>query len=477
MDIFTKFKSAIKIRPIKIDNEVFQLHYRVTTLMLAASGALVASKQHFGDPIECITKDDVPAKIMNNYCWVHSTFTVADACANLSHALTAHPCVDKSIDTTLAGVAGDVPEKDKVYHAYYQWVYFVLFFQAALFYAPHFFWKMYESRLMAQLTGEMKNPLKSIRGDSKDLKRTIKYLSNYRRFSMHNEYMYHFVIFEAANLVNIFLQIIMVNKFLHGAFNYYGWDLLTRALNDIEETDADPADRIFPKMTKCTFRRFGPSGDLNRYDALCILPLNILNEKIYLIMWFWFVILAIITTIWIIYRLCVLFKPRLRLWNLRRRANYTNTRHLRYVINKTPPGTWFLLSLMCDNMAPNTYSKLIADLHKSLHLDELARAAESQGARRKKASQLFDNDDDEEDQLEDDFSGASSDSVDSTLPELESEKVAGLETDKADAPMLTGSSDDPSRKPKSNNDNKKKPQDAGPSDKLAAPVLVPMKEL
>jgi len=80
MDVFNRFKSVIKIREVLIHDEVFQLHYRVTALLLLGCGALVASKQHFGDPIDCITRDDVPGKIMDTYCWIHSTFTLPSAC-------------------------------------------------------------------------------------------------------------------------------------------------------------------------------------------------------------------------------------------------------------------------------------------------------------------------------------------------------------------------------------------------------------
>ena len=31
-------------------------------------------------------------------------------------------------------------------------------------------------------------------------------------------------------------------------------------------------------MTKCTFNKFGPTGTLMRRDALCVLPVNIINE-------------------------------------------------------------------------------------------------------------------------------------------------------------------------------------------------------
>ena len=64
----------------------------------------------------------------------------------------------------------------------------------------------------------------------------------------------------------------------------------------------DPLDVVFPKVTKCTFHKFGPSGTIEKFDGLCVLPLNIINEKIYVFLWFWFIIVACITCIHFIYR-------------------------------------------------------------------------------------------------------------------------------------------------------------------------------
>ena len=47
-----------------------------------------------------------------------------------------------------------------------------------------------------------------------------------------------------------------------------------------------------PKVAKCTFERFGPTGTIEVFDGLCVLPINIINEKIYIFLWFWFVLLG-----------------------------------------------------------------------------------------------------------------------------------------------------------------------------------------
>lgn len=65
-------------------------------------------------------------------------------------------------------------------------------------------------------------------------------------------------------------------------------------------------------MTKCTFHKYGPSGTVTRHDGLCILALNIINEKIYVFLWFWFVAVAVFSAMAILYRMIVLMVPSLR---------------------------------------------------------------------------------------------------------------------------------------------------------------------
>ena len=64
-----------------------------------------------------------------------------------------------------------------------------------------------------------------------------------------------------------------------------GWDVLTVTAGNPEDR-ADPMNVVFPKVTKCTFHKYGPSGTITKHDGLCILALNIINEKIYVFLWF-----------------------------------------------------------------------------------------------------------------------------------------------------------------------------------------------
>ena len=93
----------------------------------------------------------------------------------------------------------------------------------------------------------------------------------------------------------------LLDRFFDGTFITFGIEVMSFADRD-QEDRIDPMVYIFPRMTKCTFHKFGPSGTVEKFDGLCVLPLNIINEKIYVFLWFWFIILTIVTGIQVIYR-------------------------------------------------------------------------------------------------------------------------------------------------------------------------------
>jgi hypothetical protein len=252
----------------------------------------------------------------------------------------------------------------RIYHKYYQWVYFVLFFQAAFFYAPHFFWKACESKLLRSLTDELRDPLN---GNKEKAVNVVQYLRRHK--DMHQKYYYYFALFELCNFFNVVGQIYVVDEFLGGTFTTYGLDVLE--YSQLEQEDrVDPMVKVFPRMTKCTFHRFGASGDVQTHDALCILPLNIINEKIYIIMWFWFVFLAAVTGLWLVFRALTFFKPGLRYRVLKRRADLADDQQLYLVVRNSSSGDWFLLSMMCKNMDARWFRFIIRRYSRWLSAEE-----------------------------------------------------------------------------------------------------------
>ncbi|XP_022919591.1 innexin inx2 [Onthophagus taurus] len=351
-DVFGSVKGLLKIDAVCIDNNIFRLHYKVTVVILVAFSLLVTSRQYIGDPIDCIV-DEIPLNIMDTYCWIYSTFTIP----NRLTGKVGH-------DMVQPGVVSHVDNKDDVkYHKYYQWVCFTLFFQAMLFYIPRYLWKTWEGGRIKMLVLDLNCPI--VNQDCKaDRKRLIvDYFST--NLHMQNFYAFRFFICEVLNFINVVGQIFFMDFFLDGEFSTYGSDVLKFTEMEPEERE-DPMARVFPKVTKCIFHKYGPSGSVQKFDGLCVLPLNIVNEKIYVFLWFWFVILSILSGISLIYRFAVVFGPKLRLYLLRARSRLTPQICIEAIGRKCQIGDWFILYQLGKNIDPLIYKEVLVDIAQRL---------------------------------------------------------------------------------------------------------------
>ena len=70
-----------------------------------------------------------------------------------------------------------------------------------------------------------------------------------------------------------------------------------------------PLELIFPKVTSCTHKDHGVSGSIQKFHAKCLLPLNVLNEKIFLVLWFWYAMLICLSILQLLIRLSLFALP------------------------------------------------------------------------------------------------------------------------------------------------------------------------
>jgi len=350
--LFGGLSSLIKLESVVIDNSVFRLHYKFTVALLLAFSAIVTSRQYIGDPIDCISRDDIPANLLDTFCWIHSTFSIVGAWNKTVGVEIPYPGVDKYS-------AGE----QRVYHKYYQWVCFVLFFQAMLFYVPRYLWKLTENNRVSSLVNDLNCPIMPEEKRKERRQLLVNYLTN--NLHLHGFYAFQYFICECLLLVNVIGQMYLMDAFLGGEFSKYGSQVIRFTEWD-EGLRFDPMIKVFPRLTKCTFHRYGSSGDVQKHDAMCILPINIINEKIYIFLWFWFYFLAIVTSFVIIYRGVLWFWPQTRVKVLRNRARLCCPEYLDIVLKNCKMGDWFLLDLLCKNMEAINYRDMIADLAKNL---------------------------------------------------------------------------------------------------------------
>lgn len=120
---------------------------------------------------------------------------------------------------------------------------------------------------------------------------------------------------------------------------------------------------MFPKVSKCTFLKYGPSGTTEILDAFCVLPINIINEKVFLFLWFWFIILAVLTAISCLVRIFTLTIPKFRLFLFKRQVGLgVSEKQVELIFRRCQVGDWFLLMLIGQNVTPWVYDEVLIDL-------------------------------------------------------------------------------------------------------------------
>jgi len=350
-DVFGSVKGLIKLDQICIDNNVFRLHYKASFIILVTCSLLVTSKQYIGDPIDCIV-EEVPQGVMDTYCWIHSTFSLPSLEGDIGFDIP-HPGIAPTGDNEVK------------FHKYYQWVCFTLFFQAVLFYIPRYLWKVWEAGKLKMLVQDLNMPIVDKETKERRIGVLLEYFDPEHRNS-HNFYAARFFFCELLNFINVIGQIFFVDFFLGGEFTTYGTDVV--GMTEMEsDKRIDPMSRVFPKMTKCTFHKFGASGTVQKFDGLCLLSLNIINEKIYVFLWFWFVFLAVVTAFHVIYRLISLLLPSARELLLRARARLVPEYKVQGICRRSRLGDWFILYQLGKNIDPIIFKEFIDKLHERMN--------------------------------------------------------------------------------------------------------------
>ena len=92
----------------------------------------------------------------------------------------------------------------------------------------------------------------------------VKVLANYfvKHLNTHNYWAFRMVICELLFFLNVVGNIFLMDLFLGGEFSTYGLEVATFVGEVDPQNRVDPMSRVFPRMTKCIFQKFGFSGTI-----------------------------------------------------------------------------------------------------------------------------------------------------------------------------------------------------------------------
>lgn len=121
--------------------------------------------------------------------------------------------------------------------------------------------------------------------------------------------------------------------------------------------------RTFPTQAKCLFVDFGPSGSSQELDALCFLPQNVVNEKIFVFIYIWFVGLFVVSAMNLVVNIVFWSCSMLRLYTLRYWSSRIDIRSEKNFFKRfSHIGYFFTFYLIHRNLSPVLFEDLIEEM-------------------------------------------------------------------------------------------------------------------
>ncbi|KAL5961552.1 Innexin unc-7 [Taenia solium] len=329
IDLFRSFQTNTNL---SVDDFADRLNL-FTVILLLLCTLLISMKQYVFNSISCYIPVQPSGSEFKNYladyCWVHGTIPLRP---------------DERMPST--------PEEWNLYDkyrriTYYQWVPFVLGLQCIIFYLPHLLWEMIcISRASGDVFTLIQAARKAASGGRSDRKKEVHRVAEFledmidtHRCSrrgrkaklvdkMYNScglcvvskrmgtcLVWSYIALKIGIILNAALQLHLIQVFLGFTGHYikpapvdsltqgqtqypseksehgysFGWAIASY----IRSGQEWPETLLFPRVAYCRVPSIRLVGGENAYTAQCTLPINMLNEKIYIFLWFWILFLLI----------------------------------------------------------------------------------------------------------------------------------------------------------------------------------------
>jgi len=318
----------------------------LTSSLLIITSLLMTSFQVFGTPIRCQGSNEMASEFIQEYCWVTSTFST------LSKYEAAYPGIGPS-------------NKEKlIYHNYYQFMPVVLLFLAGVCMTPHIIWRYLEGGLLLKLVPTKDNKvdvdiLSWVKAKSYG-KNMANYFGRNLNSRQHIRYGWFNLVAEVICLLSVLCVIVILQYIFKTFLQYFPLFVFHHFVAPLP---ISPEERLFPTQAKCTIHNFGPSGTIQTQDALCILTVNLINQKVFLVIWVWLVLLLIASFLLLINTIMKALMLSFRRSILAGQAGARAPPSVIFSkIDRLCYGDWLLLSRVSGNFTPDVVDIILTEL-------------------------------------------------------------------------------------------------------------------
>lgn len=322
-------------RPGKLafdDNYIDRISSYYTVSILLFFEIYVTTVEYVGEPVYCWSPPELnpnEIKYINYLCWVANTYRLP-----LELTLPSNYQLREDVSDEIT---------------YYKWVPMMLFLMALLFFLPRFVFKA-----LAEKSGVEVKKMCILGKMSMDVliehrEQRLRYIAAYldlfcsgvnkyqagicssarekigMYFSMgcgrhYGNYFITLNIFvRLLYFLNAFGQLFLLNEFLGNKFYLYGYESIA-AFVDGNDWTISPR---FPRVTHCDIE-IRQITNIQRWTLQCVIPINLYNEKIFLFMWFWCVLLSVLSGFNLCMTIAIGVLPQMRETFIKKHLNMKN---------------------------------------------------------------------------------------------------------------------------------------------------------
>jgi len=319
---------------------------RLSSLLLLACSLLTTSEDLFGNTIHCnLDVESIELELFESYCFMANTFTMEPTKEDDGSLQLRH----QSVGPWEEGLGKE--DLRNTSQAYYQWVGLVLVFQAGLSYLPWLAWKRAEGGRVGRLLNDLHQESLTATPLYQQVENVANFLTSHQRWF--DGPALKLLLAQAACFLTSLLQLLIMDVFLGYRFlalgtNLFNYSALSQALV-----------KVFPRVVGCEMQIFGVSGSHTKASGFCTLPINVVNEKIYLVLWLTFVLASLLSLVQLLHQ-ALLVSPPLRPYIVPHLSpSPLVSRQATRLMRRGSYGNMVLLRLIASNCDSSQFSTLV----------------------------------------------------------------------------------------------------------------------
>uniref|UniRef100_A0A915Q2I4 Innexin n=1 Tax=Setaria digitata TaxID=48799 RepID=A0A915Q2I4_9BILA len=301
MDIVRSLLRAIK--PLPDGDSSDRINYCFSTTILVVLSAFISGWSFVGSPIQCW----FPAYYRGwwieyalDYCFIQNTYFIpfTDVVPNNYWDIAEH----------VIPIPKNITQREDRLIGYYQWVPFILAIQAILFYLPVIVWRTLYATIGIKVgvicdTCDIRSNMVT-RDRLRNIEKVASFLTYEqnihssldgrinRHLSSGRFLITSYLFMKFLYALNAVLQFWIIKKLLGVESIWWGAQVFDDLIHGLEW----PQTGNFPRVTLCDFS-VRVLGNLHRHTVQCVLMINMFNEKIFLFLWFWLLIISTISVL------------------------------------------------------------------------------------------------------------------------------------------------------------------------------------